>query len=100
MPFAIDAASTSSDYRRVAEQEEKMRYGPHYKNRNAAGRLLLINRITPDAPSMQRKERLMGPAYKNRRIIFTSGDSMPSAQPKHERLMGPRYKNRHAKAHQ
>lgn len=78
----------------LAKVEQLVTTGPHYKNKNAAGRLAVFNRNAP-AAAVSTKERLNGPAYKNRKsVIATSRPRYLQPTP-----MGPRYKNRGAKAH-
>lgn len=96
MPLVIDSPPTDADYQRAAELEQKVRYGPHYKNRNAAGRLIIFNRTKIDDPP-RRSERLRGPAYKNRKPVSTTPDDTTTTQGRRSKLSGPRYKNRDAK---
>ncbi len=70
--------------------------GPHYKNPNAAGRLLLFNRTAPTASVATKKAPLIGPAYKNRKPQPVVTDQVPATTQRP--LTGPRYKNRRAKS--
>ncbi|MFT6000163.1 MAG: hypothetical protein ACI81P_002624 [Neolewinella sp.] len=79
--------------------EQLLTLSPHYKNPNAAGRLVTLNRATLALPTSITKVRLSSPAYKNRKVTATSGGSRTNPAPKKPQLTGPRYKNRRAKAH-
>ncbi|WP_116128206.1 hypothetical protein [Lewinella sp. IMCC34183] len=72
-------------------------YGPHYKNPNAAGRLITLNRAVPPLPADYAPARVMGPTYKNRKPALTPADTTAVRRRSTPRLMGPRYKNRGAK---
>ncbi len=78
--------------------EELTSYGPHYKNKLAAGRLLTINRAVPPLPDTYSPDQLFGPAYKNRHPNVSSEPANAAPQPTRDRRTGPRYKNRGAKS--
>ena len=111
LPFlAVSAVSNAQQHattdtlppsEEVAEELERIReltsYGPHYKNPNAAGRLLTLNRVVPPLPADYGPVRLSGPAYKNQEPAARPGPSTTVPSKVRENLTGPRYKNRRAK---
>ncbi len=78
--------------------EALVKFGPHYKNKNAAGRLLTLNRAVPPLPAAYVPLRQFGPAYKNRKPAATPVDSSAVPVSGKPKLFGPRYKNRGAKS--
>lgn len=72
--------------------------GPHYKNRNAAGRVRTINRAVPPLPTTYAEVSPSGPAFKNRKAVFVPVNSATPLRTLRPRLMGPHYKNRGAKS--
>lgn len=96
-----DSSAELSTTEEVSKQldriERKVRFGPHYKNKNAAGRLLTLNRAVPNLPATYAPLRVYGPSYKNRRIQVLPRSTEPARATK-AKLTGPRYKNRGAKS--
>ncbi|MFT4751070.1 MAG: hypothetical protein ACI819_001520 [Neolewinella sp.] len=95
--FPIDSLPSSSDQLKLVEIEDQLTRSPHYKNRNAAGRLAVFSRTAPAATKSTTK-KLTGPAYKNRKRVATPVDSTNTAPSPQRKLMAPRYKNRSAKS--
>lgn len=92
-----DSLPNGTDQAKLEQIEKKLTHSPHYKNPNAAGRLAVFNRNAP-AASNDTKERLTGPAYKNRKRVPVPADTTAAPPPTRRKLMGPRYKNRSAKS--
>ena len=89
------ADSLNDELRRI---DELTKFGPHYKNKNAAGRLLTLNRAVPSLPTDYAPLRLFGPAYKHRKPVATPVDSSAAPASRRQKLTGSRYKNRGAKS--
>ena len=107
MDFSLVDTMTAvekEELRELKRIEELTDFGPHLKNKNAAGRLLILNATAPDINSVPTRIRLTGPAYKNRggQTFTASGadTAVAAPAPAKRRLTGPRYKNRGAKSGQ
>ena len=93
-----DSTQSAREQRLELQRIKKLtRFGPHYKNPNAAGRLLTFNRAVPSLPADYAPVRLTGPAYKNRKPTLAPVDTTKARPAARPRLYGPRYKNRGAK---
>ncbi len=93
----VDTTGLTPDRLEVQRIEELIKFGPHYKNPRAAGRIKVLYRTAPVATNRPSRPRLTGPAYKNQRRLITQADTAVT-RPTKPRLTGPRYKNRGAKA--
>ncbi len=95
---ADSMSAAEAQARELDRIESLTRFGPHYKNPNAAGRLLTLNRAVPPLPLDYDPVRLIGPAYKHRKPDPVRADLSTRRRPANARLFGPRYKNRGAKS--
>lgn len=73
------------------------KFGPHYKNPNAGGRLTIYNRAAAAAIVPSQQARLTGPAFKNSKVRLRRSRSVLRRKQVRRSLSGPRYKNRRAK---
>ncbi|PPK85124.1 hypothetical protein CLV84_2015 [Neolewinella xylanilytica] len=97
-PEVVDSVSQDgADVEELERIEELVTYGPHYKNPNAAGRLLTLNRAVPPLPADYAPVRLTGPVYKNLLPGNRPAPTTTITREEEEQLTGPRYKNRGAK---
>ena len=99
----LTALETAVEAREFDRVEELTEFGPHYKNKLAAGRLSVYRAAIPAIERVPVRIQLTGPAYKNRGLrTFTTLDTTPESAPAptKRRLTGPAYKNRGAKSHQ
>lgn len=98
IPSGTDSLPDQEEQKRLEKIEKRLTKSPHYKNRNAAGRVAVLNRNAPAATNSVKKT-LIGPKYKNRK--FSPDPAKNSGKPASSKLklMGPRYKNKGAKAH-
>lgn len=96
--FAIDSMPVQDEPDKLAKMEQVVSKGPHYKNKNAAGRLAVFNRNAPSATTNTKAE-LTGPAYKNRKPTADTAAAKKASFSRQAKITGPRYKNRRAKAH-
>ncbi len=92
----VDTVALSPDELEVQRIEGLIKFGPHYKNPRAAGRMKTLYRTAPVVTNRPSRSRLTGPAYKNQRRLITQADTV-ATRPTRPRLTGPRYKNRGAK---
>lgn len=97
--FPADTIPQSLGTEKLERIGETLTYSPHYKNRNAAGRIVIFNRNAPVVQETRSRVNLTGPAYKNRRMGAKAVGRKKVWVRYPRRLSGPRYKNRGAKAH-
>ncbi|TXF87902.1 hypothetical protein FUA23_16725 [Neolewinella aurantiaca] len=92
-----DSLPAGADQAKLEQIEKMLTHSPHYKNRNAAGRVEVLRRNAP-AATASKQETLTGPAYKNRKRTPVAADTTAAPTYIRRKLISPHYKNRSAKS--